>query len=151
MSIRENFWTSFPLAELNNDEWEALCDGCGRCCLIKLENEDTGDVYHTTLSCKLLDHATCRCSNYARRHDFVPDCIKLSLNNIEKNAYWLPSTCAYLRLMRGQALPEWHPLLTGNQEAMKKAGVSMAHRTTSEIMIESDDDAIEYIDDSLSI
>ena len=111
------FWEK-PLASLTRDQWEALCDGCGKCCLNKLEDEDTGAVALTRVACRLLDDATCRCAHYESRKKFVPDCIQLTAETIEQHMYWLPATCAYRLRHEGQPLPEWHPLLRLRQRRL---------------------------------
>ena len=136
--MRERFWT-LPLAELDTEEWEALCDGCGKCCLNKLEDEDTGEVALTRIACRLLDDATCRCSQYAIRHHFVPDCVRLTAASIPRHLYWLPQTCAYRLRFMDRPLPAWHPLLTGVPDSPARAGVSVAGRTLSEVEIPEED------------
>jgi uncharacterized cysteine cluster protein YcgN (CxxCxxCC family) len=119
--MREKFW-ELPIETLDRTEWEALCDGCGRCCLHKLEDEDTGDVTETNVACRLLDTGTARCSDYKHRKAFVPDCLRLTPKLVAEVA-WLPPTCAYRLRADGDPIPEWHPLLTGSQAAMIRAGV----------------------------
>src|SRR5690606_23630917 len=128
--LRERFW-ELPLEALDRNEWEALCDGCGRCCLHKLEDEETGEVVETNVACKLLDTATARCSDYRHRRAFVPDCLRLT-PRLVREVRWLPETCAYTRRADGRPLPDWHPLLTGSREAMVRAGVCVAGRAISE-------------------
>ncbi|WP_210527042.1 YcgN family cysteine cluster protein [Rubellimicrobium arenae] len=135
---RPRFW-ELPLKELTRPEWEALCDGCGKCCLNKLEDEDTGEVALTNVACRLLDGSTCQCSKYATRHDFVPECIVLTPRTIRKNMYWLPQTCAYRLRFQGRPLPDWHPLLTGDPASVHKAGVSVAGLTVSEYDVADED------------
>ena len=113
MSAESPFWETKALAELTQAEWEALCDGCGKCCLHKLEDEDTGELFHTNVACRLLDLATGRCSRYADRFRWVPDCVQLTPAEVRR-ARWLPATCAYQRRAEGQPLPDWHPLRTGD-------------------------------------
>ncbi|KAA0914852.1 YcgN family cysteine cluster protein [Aquicoccus porphyridii] len=137
--LRPRFWETTPLARMTRAEWEALCDGCGKCCLNKLEDEETGEVALTRVACRLFDDATCRCAKYETRHQFVPECITLDPATIEKNAYWLPETCAYKRLWQGDPLPDWHPLLTGTAQSVHDAGISMQHRTVPEFDIDEDD------------
>ncbi|MFS4436977.1 YcgN family cysteine cluster protein [Paracoccaceae bacterium GXU_MW_L88] len=137
--MRARFWENVPLSEMTAEEWEALCDGCGKCCLIKLEEEDTGDVYYTSVACRLLDDSTCRCGNYAIRKQLVPDCIVLSLKTLPDIAYWLPPTCAYKRLYDGETLPEWHPLVTGDPNSTHDAGISVKNRTTPEYEVAEED------------
>ncbi len=137
--LRPRFWETTPLARMTRAEWEALCDGCGKCCLNKLEDEDTGEVALTRVACRLFDDTTCRCAQYETRHRFVPECITLDPATIGKNAYWLPETCAYKLLWQGDPLPDWHPLLTGTAQSVHDAGVSMQHRTVPEFEIDEDD------------
>jgi len=133
------FWEKKSLAEMNRDEWEALCDGCGKCCLNKLEDYETGEVALTRVACRLFDDSTCRCSQYQIRHQFVPDCIVLSPDSVEQHAYWLPQTCAYRLLHYGQPLPEWHPLLTGTAQSVHDAGISLQNRTIPEFDVDEED------------
>jgi uncharacterized cysteine cluster protein YcgN (CxxCxxCC family) len=121
------FWRTKTLDQMTPGEWESLCDGCGRCCLMKLEDEDDGAVYATDVGCRLLDTATCRCSDYANRKDKVPDCIKLT-PTLARELAWLPPTCAYRLVANGQDLPWWHPLVSGRPETVVDAGVSAAGR-----------------------
>jgi uncharacterized cysteine cluster protein YcgN (CxxCxxCC family) len=129
--MRDRFW-QLPLEKLTRDEWEALCDGCGRCCMHKLEDEDTGEVLETNVACKLLDPETARCTNYRHRKAFVPDCLRLTPELVKK-IRWLPSTCAYRLRADGDPIPEWHHLLTGSQEAMRQAGMAVSGRVVSEV------------------
>jgi len=128
--LRERFW-ELPLAELARAEWEALCDGCGRCCLHKLEDDETGAIEDTNVACKLLDPETARCMDYRHRKAFVPDCLRLTLRLVE-TVPWLPETCAYRRRAAGKPLPEWHHLLTGSTEAMIRAGKCVAGKVVRE-------------------
>lgn len=121
------FWQK-PLADLTKTEWEALCDGCGRCCLAKLEDEDTGRIYYTDIACDLFEAASCRCSNYKNRHDHVPDCVTLTKRNVSKIA-WLPPTCAYRLRAEGKELPWWHYLVSGSRNTVHTAGISARGRT----------------------
>ncbi len=124
------FWEK-PLRELSRAEWESLCDGCGKCCLHKVEDEATGAIYPTNVTCKLLDRQSCRCSNYRERKAFVPDCVRLTPELAGKLA-WLPSTCAYRLRADGKPLPEWHHLVSGDPEAVHRAGMSVRGWTVSE-------------------
>ncbi|MEP1964771.1 YcgN family cysteine cluster protein [Tateyamaria sp.] len=133
------FWEKKSLAQMNDAEWEALCDGCGKCCLNKLEDEDSGEVALTRVACRLLDDASCRCAHYDNRHQFVPDCIVLKPSNIESHLYWMPQTCAYRLLHEGKPLAEWHPLVSGSPETVHAAGVSMRDQTVSEYDVADDD------------
>ena len=130
-ALRERFW-ELPLEQLDRAEWEALCDGCGRCCTHKLEDEDSGAIAHTNVACKLLDTATARCRDYRNRKAFVPDCLRLT-PQIVNTVAWLPGTCAYRLRARGAPLPEWHYLVSGDRGAVVRAGVSVAGRVVSEI------------------
>lgn len=129
--MSEPFWKTKSLQAMSRAEWESLCDGCGRCCLVKLEDEDTGEIHFTDVACKLLDGHSCRCKDYKNRRSIVSDCIKLNARNVgELN--WLPETCAYRLLDEGKDLAWWHPLVSGDPETVVKAGVSMRGRTVSE-------------------
>ncbi|KZY94571.1 MULTISPECIES: YcgN family cysteine cluster protein [unclassified Erythrobacter] len=129
-ALRDRFWER-PLADLTAEEWEALCDGCGRCCLHKVEYEDTGEIEHTNVACTLLDPQTAQCTDYKHRKSFVPDCLRLTLRIVE-DVTWLPATCAYRRRADGQPLPRWHYLLSGDREGVVRAGVSVAGRVVRE-------------------
>jgi uncharacterized cysteine cluster protein YcgN (CxxCxxCC family) len=129
--LKKAFWRGKSLAEMTPEEWEALCDGCGKCCLVKLEDVDTGEVAYTDVACWLLDTETARCGNYAKRKSLVPDCIHLTLENLDALP-WMPKTCAYRLISEGNDLPAWHPLRCGNQEAMKRKGISVSGRVVSE-------------------
>jgi uncharacterized cysteine cluster protein YcgN (CxxCxxCC family) len=120
------FWKK-PLTALTRAEWEQLCDGCGRCCLVKLEDEDTGAIHYTDVACRLLEAGTCRCRNYGRRRERVPDCVKLTPQNL-KAIPWLPPTCAYRLRAEGRDLAWWHPLISGDPESVHRAGVSVRGR-----------------------
>lgn len=124
------FW-EMPLASLSREEWEALCDGCGQCCLHKVEDADTGEVYRTNVACKLLDLKTARCSDYRHRRAFVPDCLRLTLQNVGE-LDWLPETCAYRLRADGRPLPGWHYLLSGDRDAVHAAGASVIGKVISE-------------------
>lgn len=133
------FWERKKLTQMSQQEWEALCDGCGKCCLNKLEDEDTGAVVLTRVACRLLDDTSCHCAQYDIRHQFVPDCIVLKPDNIKDNAYWMPETCAYKLLWQGDALPDWHPLISGTADSVHAAGVSVQGLTLSEFDVPEDD------------
>ena len=128
--LRDRFW-ELPIGTLNREEWEALCDGCGRCCLHKIEDEDTGEVIETNVACRLLDRTNARCSDYRHRKAFVPDCLRLTPRLVAQ-VPWLPETCAYRRRAEERPLPNWHYLLTGSQDAMIRAGASVAGRVVGE-------------------
>ena len=137
--LRKRFWATLPLSKLTQKEWEALCDGCGKCCLNKLEDADTGQVELTCISCRLLDGDTCLCTSYENRRDYVPECISLTAKNIDRHVYWMPQTCAYRLLWQGKPLPDWHPLITGDSDSVHKAKVSMRGRTLNEMTVDEDD------------
>ena len=126
----DRYWEK-PLEALDRAQWESLCDGCGKCCLHKIEDDLTGAIHPTNVACKLLDRMSCRCSSYRTRRAFVPDCVRLSAANIERYQ-WLPSTCAYRLRAEGKPLPDWHPLLTGDPESVHRAGMSVRGWTISE-------------------
>lgn len=126
------------MAELNQSEWEALCDGCGKCCLNKLE-DDEGTVALTRIACRLLDNETCLCSNYTDRHRYVPECIVLTPRTIADNLYWLPMTCAYRLVHEGRPLFDWHPLISGDPASVHAAGVSVRGMTIPEMNVDEDD------------
>ncbi|WP_136636978.1 YcgN family cysteine cluster protein [Pseudooceanicola onchidii] len=137
--LAPRFWEKKPLAKMTPAEWEALCDGCGKCCLNKLEDEETGEVALTRVACRLLDDATCRCAQYPIRHQFVPECITLDPKTIQDNMYWLPQTCAYRLLAEGRPLYDWHPLISGTAESVHRAGVSVRGMTYSEFEVADED------------
>lgn len=137
-AITQPFWKRKTLDQLDAQEWESLCDGCGLCCLQKLEDEDDGAVYYTRIACKLLDLKTCQCSRYAERTRFVPDCIQLTPAQADQFA-WLPPTCGYRLVAEGKDLPEWHPLICDDPEAVHRAGISQSGRMLSETQVAEDD------------
>lgn len=138
-SLRPGFWRERPLDELSAAEWEALCDGCGRCCLLKLEDEDTGEVAYTDVACRLFDDATCRCGNYPLRFKLVKGCVGLSPETIAETKDWMPKTCAYRLLAEGEDLPAWHYLVSGSRETVREAGVSVHGMTIPEWEVDEDD------------
>jgi uncharacterized protein len=138
----EPFWRRKSLAEMTKAEWESLCDGCGRCCLNKLEEEDTGRVYYTDIGCQLLDGMTCRCKDYKNRSKVVEDCVKLTPDNVA-DIRWLPPTCAYRLLANGSDLYWWHPLVSGDPETVHTAGVSVRKRVA---LSEDECDEVDYED-----
>ncbi len=125
------FWETTPLAQLDTAQWEALCDGCGKCCLHKLEDEETSQFFPTNVACRLLNRRSGRCSDYQHRHDFVPDCIRLTPEKLTELA-WLPPTCAYRLVSEEKPLPGWHHLITGDLESVHIAGMSVRGWTISE-------------------
>ncbi len=130
IDTRPEFW-KLPLEALTRSEWEALCDGCGKCCLHKVEDEDTGQVYPTNVACKLLDLKTARCKDYKHRRAYVPDCLRLT-PKLAGQVEWLPDSCAYRLRAQGRPLPDWHYLLSGDREAVHRAGASVAGKAISE-------------------
>jgi uncharacterized cysteine cluster protein YcgN (CxxCxxCC family) len=125
------FWETKTLRQMNRAEWEALCDGCGKCCIHKLEDEETGELFPTNVACRLLDRRSGRCTDYKHRKALVPECVRLTPEKLD-GIDWLPSTCAYLLLHQGKPLPEWHPLVTGDPESVHAAGISVRGWTVSE-------------------
>ena len=137
------FWKTKSLTEMTRQEWEQLCDGCGRCCLNKLEDDDTGEFLYTRAACKLLDLKTCRCSDYTNRAKRVSDCVTLTSENV-RSLGWLPATCAYRLLDEGKPLAWWHPLVSGRPGTVDEAGISVSHDAYSEEGI-SVDDLVDHI------
>lgn len=129
MSAR--FWEDTPIDQLDRAQWEALCDGCGKCCIHKIEDADTGELSATNVACRLLDDDTARCSNYRHRHAYVADCVRLTAGTVADIA-WLPQTCAYRLRAAGAPLPDWHYLVCGDREAVHRAGESVRGWTVSE-------------------
>lgn len=134
-----DFWRTTPLDEMTEPQWESLCDGCGRCCLLKLEDEDTGEISYTDVHCRLYDPATCRCGNYAMRKQLVSGCILLTPETLAEIKDWMPSTCAYRLLAEGRPLPDWHPLVTGDPASVARAGIAMRDMTVPEYEVDEDD------------
>ena len=132
------FWREKSQSEMSRDEWESLCDGCGRCCLLKLEDDETGEVAYTDVACRLLDLGRCRCTRYGARRQLVPDCVVLGPDRLGDLA-WMPSTCAYRLLWEGEDLPWWHPLVSGDRRTVHQAGISVRHRVLSEAEVAPDD------------
>jgi uncharacterized protein len=135
----EQFWVDLPLEALDSAQWEALCDGCGKCCIHKLEDEDTGDLYATNVACRMLDRRQAQCKDYGHRHSHVPDCVTLT-PALAKTIEWLPSTCAYVLRAEGKPLPEWHYLVCGDREEIHRQGQSVRGWTVCE------DDVVELED-----
>ncbi|MEO8926801.1 MAG: YcgN family cysteine cluster protein [Caulobacteraceae bacterium] len=137
------FWETKTLAQMSAGEWESLCDGCGLCCLVRFEDETSGEIVPTRVACRLFDDHTCRCGDYRDRRRQVPDCIKLTPHNITALP-WMPLSCAYRRLHEGKSLPAWHPLITGDAESVHAAGVSVRGQTISEASLDDPDDALGF-------
>ena len=135
---KSRFWENKPLNKLTKKEWESLCDGCGRCCLMKLEDEEAGDIFYTDVACKLLNQKTGRCKSYARRVEIIPDCLVLGP---DKPEYFraLPASCAYRRLYEGKKLADWHPLISGDRDSVRQAGISIHDQCISEEYIHPDE------------
>lgn len=142
------FWKRKRLDELSRDEWESLCDGCARCCVHKLEDEDSGEIYYTAVACRLLDISTCRCTSYSDRTKHVPGCIPLTAKRVGE-FQWLPHTCAYRLIAEGKDLEPWHPLISGSDQSVHEAGISVRGRVIPEEMVDLDDleDFIADFDD----
>ena len=125
------FWEEIPLSEMNKEQWESLCDGCAKCCLLKLEDEDTLEIAYTNVACRQLDLGSCRCMNYENRARLVPDCVTMTPKLVPELA-WMPKTCAYRRLSEGKSLTWWHPLVSGSPDTVHEAGISVRGRSVSE-------------------
>lgn len=130
-SPMDEWWNEVPLAQLDQRQWEALCDGCARCCLHKLEDADSGEVFYTRVHCGLLDEHSCRCRDYGHRLQRVPDCVALTPDNCS-DLGWLPSTCAYRLRAAGKPLPSWHPLVSGDPRSVHRAGISIRGRSIAD-------------------
>ena len=133
------FWKEKSMHDMTHAEWESLCDGCGKCCLNKLEDKEIRKVYTTKIACKLLDGSSCKCSKYPTRHEFVPNCIVLTPSNIKNYAYWLPKTCAYYLVWKGKDLHDWHPLISSRGESVHEANASVKDKTISELEVDRDE------------
>ena len=141
----EPFWKTKTLAEMSEAEWESLCDGCGKCCLCKLEDMDSGEIYWTSVGCRLFDPKACRCTDYRRRQEKVADCVRLTPENVGTIS-WLPHSCAYRVLASGGDLAWWHPLVSGDRETVHLAGISVRGRVTAlETEIEDDEAYLDHL------
>ena len=142
------FWKTKSLSEMSQREWESLCDGCGRCCLNKLEDVESGAIHYTNVACRLLDLKRCRCKQYDQRAVLIPDCVTLSPKNIDEVG-WLPHSCAYRRVAEGRDLAWWHPLVSGSHKTVHQAGISVRGKVISEKTIGADeleDNIIDWIE-----
>lgn len=142
-AVTKPFWEHKRLEQMTVAEWESLCDGCGLCCLVRFEDEDTGEVIPTRVHCKLFDSSRCACTDYAGRKAQVPDCIKLTPHNIERLA-WMPKSCAYRRIYEGRELADWHPLVSGDPESVHRGGVSIRGQTVCETALAAPEDALDF-------
>ena len=131
------FWQTVKLADMAAAQWEDLCDGCAKCCLVKLQDEDSGEIVFTDIVCNLLDQQSCRCTHYEERTKLVPDCVKLSKDNLDKIDF-MPPSCAYRLLHEGKDLPQWHPLVSGRADSVVEAGMSVKGRVIAEMAFDGD-------------
>ena len=132
----QKFWQTTPLSEMTETQWESLCDGCAKCCLHKLEDEEDGQVYYTKVVCRYMDD-NCRCTEYQQRNELVPNCVWLKPDDVEA-FHWLPTTCAYRLIYEGKPLPDWHPLVSGDPDSVHAAGISIKGRALSEEYVHPD-------------
>ncbi len=146
MSDKSNlpFWKTKNMAEMSPSEWESLCDNCGKCCCIRLEDEDTGDIYITDVACKLFDPQTCKCTDYPKRSQKVPDCVTLTKDNVDQ-LHWMPRTCAYRLVSEGKDLPDYHHLISGSRETIHEVGMSVQNAVTSEIFVSEEEQATRIV------
>lgn len=139
-----SFWETKTLDEMSLNEWESLCDGCGKCCLHKIEDEDTDEVFYTRIACRLLDTSTCQCSDYPNRLQKVPDCLKLKPEDVTE-FHWLPDTCAYRLVAESKPLPEWHHLRTGTAESIHAADASVRSWVVSEVDVADESEWFDLV------
>ena len=145
VDVSERFWETKRLEEMNAQEWESLCDGCAKCCLLKLEDEESGDIAYTRLHCRLLDGDRCLCKDYENRTAYVPDCVTLTPQKIS-DIKWMPRSCAYRRIHEGRGLADWHHLVCGSRERIHEEGRSIRGQTVSEDTV-LEEDQIDWIVD----
>ena len=143
------FWQTVKLADMTAAQWEAVCDGCAKCCLVKLQDEDSGEIVFTDIVCNLLDQQSCRCAHYEERTKLVPDCVKLTKDNLDKIDF-MPPSCAYRLLHEGKDLPQWHPLVSGRADSVVEAGMSVKGRVIAEMAFDGDseDRVVDWPHDS---
>ena len=139
------FWNEKTLQEMTDDEWEKLCDGCGRCCVWKFEDEDSAEILYTDIRCRMFNPNSCRCTDYANRSTLISDCVDIR-KLTEQQFRWLPDTCAYRLLHEGKELPDWHPLISGDADSVHEAGISLRHKTISSEGIDEEDIIRHIID-----
>ncbi len=142
--MSKRFWETKSLDEMSREEWESLCDGCARCCLLKLEDEDSGELFYTSVVCRYLDRKKCNCTVYGERTTLVPDCLELDISIIQ-HLNWMPNSCAYRLLGEGKSLPEWHPLISGKKKSVHDAGISVSNFAISEDEVGSIEELENYI------
>lgn len=150
MTIEKDFWKNKKLQEMSSEEWEALCDGCGICCMYKIEDADTGDIVLTSVACRFLDLESITCQLYDKRFSAMPTCIKLTPSKVER-LEWLPNTCAYRLVLQGKPLPKWHPLVSGNKNTVHEAGISVRGKVLSESDVNLNDLEDFVVEDVTSI
>lgn len=142
------FWKTKKLGEMSDLEWESLCDGCGKCCLFKIEDTDSAQVFYTDIACRMLDLNNCRCKIYEHRFEVIKDCLSLTYQKLQE-IDWLPESCAYRRLAEGKDLAWWHPLVSGNPETVRQAGISVCDRAVPELSVDLlaiDDHVVDWFD-----
>jgi len=145
MNPMKEFWKTKRLEELDEAEWESLCDGCGRCCLHKMQDEETAEIYWTTVACTLLDAQSCRCSDYVNRKTKVPDCVRLT-PEVVRSVDWLPETCGYRLVAEGKDLFWWHPLVSGRTDSVHEAGISVRGKVTAfDHQLSDDEDYFDHM------